>query len=167
MSSTWYNSDNINPVHIDLPVRQVYVWFITKDNKIALTGNGKGKYQFPGGKPEPGETQQETMRRELFEEVGIKLNEFTEQPQMFGYYLVEDDPNWPDTPKYLQLRYYMFVDKLSTTIELSVNERIDDKDQMLEAKFVDLQSLPESIPWTEGLPEYEDLKQIRQKAQPV
>lgn len=161
MTSTWHQSQRLNSDHTDLPVRQIYVWFVTQDNKIALTGNGKGKYQFPGGKPEPGESVLETMQRELFEEVGIKLQEFDDEPVFFGYYLVEDDPNWPDTPAYLQLRYYLFVNKNSQEIDLSVNERVDDKDQMQEARFVDLNNLPEFIPWTRGLPEHEDLKTIR------
>ena len=161
MTSTWYNNNTINSEHTNLPVKQIYVWFTTKDDKIAIVGNGKGKFQLPGGKPEQDESRIETMRRELFEEAGIKLVDFKQEPEMFGYYLLQNDPNWPNIPKYLQLRYYIFVDRVSDEIELSVNERIDDKDQMQECRFVDLCSISDFIPWTKGLEEYERLKNIK------
>jgi 8-oxo-dGTP diphosphatase len=49
---------------------------IEKDGKILIAQRTKkdalfGKWEFPGGKVEPGETLQECLKRELFEELGI------------------------------------------------------------------------------------------------
>lgn len=156
--NTWITSEQIYTEHDSHPIRQIYVWFITSDQKIAIVGKN-GKFQFPGGKPEKDESRMETIERELFEEAGIILNNDEEKPQFFGYYLVENDPNW-DTVTYLQIRYLLRVNSLSNEIPLSVNERKGDIDQLEEARFVDLDTLPKHIPWTQDLEEYKVALQI-------
>lgn len=176
MQRTWIISKNIKSEHQNIPVTQIYLWLITNDNKIVIVGKND-KFQMPGGKPESNESQSQTLHRELFEETGINLEEFENKPEMFGYYLIENDyelkqslvhdgvsnsvlihhPNWPDHPKYLQLRYELFVDKSSNEIKLQINEP-DSSDAIQEAKFVDLNSLPEFIPWMKDLEEYNILK---------
>jgi len=56
-------------------VIHVTAGIIRKDNRILIAkrpkhGNG-GKYEFPGGKLEPGETMEVCLRRELQEEFGV------------------------------------------------------------------------------------------------
>jgi len=57
--------------------KKVIAALIIKDNKILIAQRGKrdelyGKWEFPGGKQEEGETAEECLQRELFEEFGIQ-----------------------------------------------------------------------------------------------
>lgn len=158
--STWIKSGTIKDEHAKLPIRQIYVWFITSDNYVVIVGR-RDKYQFPGGTPEPDESKEHTMKRELFEEAGLKLDSYKERPLFFGYYIVEGDvnPKWDVSP-YLLIRYLLKTDKHSTDINLSVNEREDDTNQLEDAKFVPLMDLPEHISWTKDLEEYLDVLNI-------
>jgi 8-oxo-dGTP pyrophosphatase MutT (NUDIX family) len=158
--STWFTAKEVNSHHRLFPVRQIYVWIITRDSKVVIVGNND-KFQFPGGKPEKGESRIQTIERELYEECGIKLQTFHTKPEFFGYYLVENDSNpiW-NGETYLQLRYLLKLDEISEGIILSVNERQDDFDKMSEAKFVSLVSLPQYIPWTKDLNEYKLVREL-------
>lgn len=58
-------------------MRQVTAAVIEKDGKILLAQRKEGsalagKWEFPGGKLEPGETPQACLRRELMEEFGVE-----------------------------------------------------------------------------------------------
>ncbi len=57
-------------------MRQVTAAVIEKDGKILLAQRKRGdvlagKWEFPGGKMEPGETPEQCLRRELLEEFGV------------------------------------------------------------------------------------------------
>lgn len=56
-------------------MRQVTAAVIERDGKVLLaqrkTGALAGKWEFPGGKLEPGETPEACLRRELMEELGV------------------------------------------------------------------------------------------------
>ena len=51
--------------------------YIEKDNKVMLIikkrGPYTGMYDLPGGSPEAGETEEETLKREIKEETGCRL----------------------------------------------------------------------------------------------
>ncbi len=49
-----------------------------------------GKYEFPGGKAEPGESNEEALRRELFEEMKIDLEVLSD------HYYMSVDHTYPD-----------------------------------------------------------------------
>lgn len=65
---TWHT----DPVPGDLPVRQVYGWIFDECGRLFLQ-NDRGKYNIPGGKPEPGEDYSATFLREAFEESRIGI----------------------------------------------------------------------------------------------
>jgi len=61
------------------PHLEVVAAVIEKDGKILCaqrkdSGELARKWEFPGGKVEPGETQQQALEREIDEELGVKIN---------------------------------------------------------------------------------------------
>ena len=59
-------------------MKEVTAAVILKNNKILIAqrapdDNLAGKWEFPGGKIEPGETQQECLRREIREELDVEI----------------------------------------------------------------------------------------------
>ena len=70
----------------DLNVKQVYGIVFSDDNRILLRIED-GAYKLTGGKPEDGETYEQTLIREYLEEVNVEL----ENCRYLGYLLVNDD----------------------------------------------------------------------------
>lgn len=65
----------------DRPVVEVAVGVLLRpDGAFLLTSRPEGKayagyWEFPGGKVEPGETVEQALRRELIEEIGIRIGD--------------------------------------------------------------------------------------------
>lgn len=90
------------PVPEKLPVRQVYGVLFTDDGRIMLKVD-EGFHGLIGGKPEPGETREETLIREVYEEVNCEIS----QLHYLGYQTVHGDGK-----PYAQLRYVAKIDKI-------------------------------------------------------
>jgi len=59
-------------------MKEVTAAIIMKDNKVLIaqrapSENLAGKWEFPGGKTEPGETSQECLKREIREELEVDI----------------------------------------------------------------------------------------------
>lgn len=53
-------------------------WIEIKNNRILLTKSyGKDKYYIPGGKRELGETDEQALTREIYEELSVTIDEST------------------------------------------------------------------------------------------
>ena len=81
-SFTWVSSQV--PEH--LQVRQIYGIVFSNDGRILLRIED-GKYKLTGGKPEPGESFEETLQREYIEELNTQIEDI----HYLGYLLVEED----------------------------------------------------------------------------
>jgi len=62
----------------NLKINKVIAAVIKKNDTFLIAKRGKqdalyGKWEFPGGKMEPGETEKECLQRELFEEFGVQV----------------------------------------------------------------------------------------------
>ncbi|RRJ65645.1 NUDIX domain-containing protein [Paenibacillus oralis] len=65
------------PEHIDK-----IAWICIKDQRIlGVRSKGKELFYFPGGKREPGETDAETLQREIGEELSVRI-----KPETIAYY---------------------------------------------------------------------------------
>ena len=82
------------PVPEGSKVRQVYGVVFSNDGRVLLRIED-GKYKLTGGKPESGESFEETLRREYVEELNVELSDI----HYLGYLLVEENGD-----KYAQVR---------------------------------------------------------------
>ena len=92
----------------------------------------RGRWEFPGGKVEPGESPQEALTRELFEELGISV--------VVGAELVEPDRGTWQISKDLEMRLWF------ATVAAGDPLAGDSHDEL---KWLDVDSL-ESVNWLDA-----------------
>src|SRR5664279_3225705 len=98
----WVSNKDIKAEDKDIAVMQVYVWVLTQDEKVILVSKNGRSWQFPGGKPNAGETLVETAVREVQEETGLDIANYASGLEFFGYYRINEPNAVPST--YLQIR---------------------------------------------------------------
>lgn len=103
---TWLKSDDLSEFK---PFYQVYGIVFNNKGEILLIEE-KGKWKIPGGTPEKGETDVETMKRELIEEADIAVSKVLPLGgQRVDY---PNNPNREEGDLYYQLRYVCLLDEL-------------------------------------------------------
>ncbi|MBR6134007.1 NUDIX domain-containing protein [Candidatus Saccharibacteria bacterium] len=112
----WYEA----PIPNDMPITQVYGVLFDEKGRIMLRVDN-GFHGLVGGTPEPGETYEETLHREVYEEVNCKISDL----HYLGYQTVVGDGE-----PYAQLRY---IAKLT---EIGENRPDLDGDKMCERVLV-------------------------------
>jgi ADP-ribose pyrophosphatase YjhB (NUDIX family) len=103
---TWIKSDDLSGFK---PFFQVYGIVFNSNSEILLIQE-KGKWKIPGGTPEKGENEIETLKRELAEEADVVIS----KTLPLGAQRVDfpNNPNRDEGDLYFQLRYVCLVEKL-------------------------------------------------------
>ena len=107
-----------------------------KENRVLMQKRSdNGQWGFPGGFMDLGESVQDTARREVYEETGLKLEEL----ELFGIY---SGPQYDKTfanGDQVSLVLISFICKRYT------GELVESNEESMENKFYPLQELPENI----------------------
>lgn len=121
------------------PITQAYGVCVDTEERVLLQKHPDRPWNIPGGKPEPGETYEQALIREVYEETNVHV----ERPQLIGYQEVFRE----GVLQSYQLRYLAFV--------VAIDERQPDPDEgvMRERLFVPLDEAMTYIPY----PQYADL----------
>lgn len=146
---TWLQADAIAEEHANYPVRQVYVWAKTADDKIAIVSKDGNKWQLPGGKPDADETMTQTAVREMQEETGIAIADMAEQLRFFGYNVVTETTGDQRTI-YLQVRYSMALPHQSHILPTAppAEDTVQDASEQIQyVGYVTPTELTERIKW--------------------
>lgn len=122
------------------PITQVYgVVFNNKGDILIARETSESKWQIPGGKPEKGESIEETIRRELLEEVDVKAGKIfplgVQKIEMPG------NPNKIEGDIFYQLRCVVELGE-------SLPQTLDpDKGSVWERMFVPAEKVIDYVQW--------------------
>lgn len=157
----WVAASSIQSKEVSIPVRQVYVWLLTSDNKVVIVSKDSKKWQFPGGKPEPNESILQTAVREVREETGADITPYSDQLEMFGYYTVNEPGS--DPLEYLQIRTIVKLPISSLQLNLHVDSEDTRQTADDQIRFVAALSLDEvlnKVPWLPETPEFQSVQPL-------
>ncbi len=139
VTMTWIKDDNLEKYK---PATQVYgIVFNKKGEILVAREKSTEKWQIPGGKPEKGESIENSLRRELEEEVDVKVkNVFPLGAQKVEF---PGNSNKAEGELYYQLRFVVILDKL-------LPQTIDPASgNTWERKFVKIEQITDYIKWGE------------------
>lgn len=134
---TWITTDSSANFKL---ITQVYgIIFNDKSEILICRSSETAKWQIPGGSPEEGEILEQTLKRELLEEVDAKVKNI----KLLGFQQVDqkENPFKHVGDKYYQARMYCELDELLTqTPDPATGET-------WERKFVPADKILEYLPW--------------------
>ena len=121
MKEIIYNEDNLKEEDIDELVIRTKGLIINSKNEISL-GYSHGTYQFTGGHLEEGESLEECLVREIKEETGIILKDYSMNP---FYKTVYYTKNYHNSGKNRKNEIYFYIIKTDEVADMS-NSNLDD-----------------------------------------
>ena len=132
--STWIKTKDVERFQ---PITQVYGIIFNKANEILICKQkGHKDWNIPGGHPEKGETIEETLRRELLEEVDVKVENIIPIGVVKGIF-----PDEPDSKFLYQVRC------VATLKELLPQTPDPDNGKTWERRFIPAEKITEYIKW--------------------
>ena len=150
------------PEHNDeAPIRQVYVWLLTKDEQVVIVSKDGKKWQLPGGKPNEGETALETACRETLEETGVDISPYQNDLHFFGEYTIQEPDTIIHPPVYRQVRSWLQIPVNGDELKLSIAREADGQrpeDAVRFVRTVPVRDILQYIPWMQQTDEYKTLK---------
>lgn len=135
VTNIWVKTEKIEKYS---PVTQVYgIIFNDKNEILVCRESSSGKWQIPGGHPEKGESFEDTLHREVLEEVDVEI----ENIKPLGVFKVE----FSDDPEKIiyQSRFVAKLKKLMPQTPDPAN------DNTWERKFVPAKDINEYVKWGE------------------
>ena len=121
MKEVIYNEDNLTDEDIDEVVIRTKGLIINSKNEISL-GYSHKTYQFPGGHLEKGESLEECLIREIKEETGIELKDYSMKP---FYKTVYYTKNYYSSGKNRKNEIYFYIIKTDEVVDMA-NSNLDD-----------------------------------------
>lgn len=138
-TNTWIRTDSLDNL---TPVTQVYGICFNDKNEILVCREGKdGPWQIPGGHPENDETIEETLSREMLEEVDVKVKNI----KLLGVQKVD----FPNNPTKSQGDIFYQVRCICEVDELLPQTPDPDSGKTWERKFVSAEEVTEYVKWQE------------------
>lgn len=130
VTATWMAGASVDDFQ---PYKQVYCVPFTRDGQVLIIK--QTEWIIPGGKPELGETAEQTLHRELYEEATVIMGSI----QLIGAFKIEIE-GYKNGPFY-QLRYAGIIDV--------INEQTEDPDKGIthERRFIKPEEFNDYVQW--------------------
>lgn len=137
ISFQWIKTNSLNSLS---PITQVYgICFNEKNEILICRRDSKSEWQLPGGKPKNEENLEETLQRELLEEVNTRVQNI----QLLGVLKV----NYPNNPNKFEGQEFYQVRMICEVSEILSSEKDPSTGIMWERKFVPFHHIHEYIKW--------------------
>lgn len=133
VKSTWIKTNDVSKYS---PITQVYGIVFNDKNEILICRKGNGDWQIPGGHPEKDETINQTLEREMLEEVDITISDI----QILGIQKGEM-PDIPDNKSHYQVRC---IAKLKKLLPQTPDP---DNGETWERKFIPSSEITNYVKW--------------------
>ena len=128
---------------------------LVNDKNEVLLGYAKNVYQFIGGHVEEKESLIETIKREIEEETGIKLN--VNEKQRPVYYYAKYMKNEENQNKKMEIYYYIM--KCNKKINYNnTNYTLEEKENNFELRYIPIPKLKQEI--IENCEKYENARRV-------